>query len=60
MKKGDVVKSKDDFHPFFRKGDKFIVIKINTEEGLMPVEALHFKTKQSYGFREFELEVVAE
>ena len=56
MKKGQIVKSIEDFRPLFRKGDLFKIIKINKDPALMNVEALHLRDKQIYGFDTWELE----
>jgi hypothetical protein len=50
------LKSKIDFKPLFYKGDKFIIIKRNTDVGLYPIIALRIKDKNIYGFEEDELE----
>lgn len=56
MKVNQVVKTKEDFMPLYRKGEKFKVIRINKDENLMPVEAVSFKTGEIYGFEEKEFE----
>ena len=48
--------SKITFEPLFKKGDKFIIVNRNTDENLMPVEALKIKSKRIYGFEINELE----
>jgi hypothetical protein len=45
--------AKEDFKPLYYKGDKFKIIKINNHLDLLPLECLHFKTRNVYGF-EFE------
>ena len=49
-------KAKFDFKPLFRKGDTFKIIKRNKDPNLMPIEALHLRSKKVYGFEEGELE----
>jgi len=56
MKPNDIVKPKESFYPLYNKKDFFKVIKINTEEGRMPIEAMKLKDKKIYGFDEGELE----
>ena len=48
--------AKEDFYPLYRKGDKFVIVKRNTDENLAPVEAKHLKSKEIYGFCEEEFE----
>ena len=55
MREGQIVKSKEDYRPLYKKGDKFKIIKLNTGENLMPIEALHLRTKEIYGFNRNEL-----
>jgi len=50
------MKAKDTFKPLYFKGDKFKIIKRNTEEGVAPIEAMRLKDKEIYGFEEGELE----
>jgi len=49
-------KAKFGCEPLYREGDKFRVVKKNKDPNLMPIEALHLRTKQVYGFEEDELE----
>lgn len=50
------VRTKIEYKPLFRKGDKFKIIKINDDPNLMPIEAIRLKDRQIYGFEEGELE----
>lgn len=50
--------SKIDCEPLFRKGDKFIIMNINTNPNLMEIEAMKLKSKRIYGFNEGELELL--
>jgi len=54
FKVGQIVKTKKDFMPLFRKGEKFKIIRINTDERLMPIEALSLFSKEIYGFEKEE------
>jgi hypothetical protein len=50
------LRAKADFHPLYRRGDAFKIVKINSDPDRMPIEALHLWSKQVYGFEEGELE----
>lgn len=50
-----IFEAKEDYFPLYRKGDKFIIVKINKNPDLMPIEALRLKNKKIYGFEEDEL-----
>jgi len=43
------------FEPLFYEGDKFKIVKINTDQDLMPIEAVKIKSGRVYGFFEGEL-----
>lgn len=43
------------FEPLFFKGDKFRIVKRNTDPDLMPIEAVKLSSKNIYGFNEGEL-----
>lgn len=55
MYKGEIVKTKSEFKPLFKKGEKFKIIRMNFEDGLMPVEAKSLRTGEVYGFELGEL-----
>ena len=48
--------AKEDCMPLFRKGDRFVIIKRNSNPQLMPLEAMKLKDHRVYGFYEGELE----
>lgn len=50
------LKAKNDCQPLFKKGDEFIVVKINRDPLFLPIEAKHLKSGETYGFYEGELE----
>ena len=50
-----IYKAKETFEPLYYKGDKFIIVKRNTDENLMPVEAKHLRSGRIYGFEVGEL-----
>lgn len=52
----EIVKAKEDYHPLYRKGDKFKIIKINKNPELMPIESMRIKDGEIYGFFDDELE----
>jgi hypothetical protein len=56
VKINQIVIVKEGLFSLYRKGDKFKIIKINDEPDLMPIEALHLRTKEIYGFVEEEFE----
>lgn len=56
MKINKIFKAKESFYPLYKKGDKFKIIKLNNDPDLTPIEALHLKSKEVYGFVESELE----
>lgn len=45
-----------DSSPLFRRGDKFRIVHINEDPDLMPIEALHFRSRRIYGMEEEWLE----
>lgn len=47
--------AKEDCMPLFRKGDKFAIVKRNSNLQLMPIEAMRIKNKKIYGFYGGEL-----
>jgi hypothetical protein len=51
-----IYKTKEDFLPLFRKGDRFKILKLNEDINLMPIEALRLKDGKIYGFEENEFE----
>lgn len=51
-------KSKISFEPLFKEGDKFIIIKFNTDKQMLPITAMRLKDKQFYGFEDGELELI--
>ena len=56
MRKNQIVKAKEGMGKLYMKGDKFKILKINKDPDLMPIEALHLKSKETYGFTEEEIE----
>ena len=50
FEKGDIFIAKEEFIPLYRKGDRFRIVKINRDKGLLPIEALHLRTGNVYGF----------
>ena len=42
--------------PLFREGDKFIIVRRETDSDLTPIIAMRLKDKQVYGFNEGELQ----
>ena len=56
MKINQKVRTKEEFKPLYRKGDRFKIIKINQDEGLTPIEAFRLKDGKCYGFELNELE----
>ena len=55
MKIGQIKIAKESFSPLYMKGDKFKIIKLNTDYNLKPIEALRIKDGRIYGFEEGEL-----
>ena len=53
--KQNLKKAKEDFKSLYKKDDLFKIIKINKEPEMMPIEALHLKSQQIFGFVEDEL-----
>jgi hypothetical protein len=51
-------KTKIDFQPLFRKGDRFTLVKKNNNPDLMPIEARSIKDGWIFGFEEDELEEI--
>ena len=58
LKKGMFFTPKQEFYPLYRKGDKFKIVKINKEKDLLPIESLHLRTKQIYGFERDEIQII--
>lgn len=54
MKTNQIVKTKEGMMPLYRKDDEFKIIRLNKEEGLIPIEARHLKSGRIYGFNEWE------
>jgi len=50
------MKVKESFIPLYRKGDKFKIIKRNSDKDLISIEAMRLKDKQIYGVEMEELE----
>ena len=50
VEKGFIFIAKEGFEPLYRKGDKFKIIKFNKDKDLLPIEALHLRTGNVYGF----------
>ena len=48
-------KAKEDYFPLYRKGDEFIIVKVNKDPDLMPIEAMRLKNKAIYGFEKEEI-----
>jgi len=48
--------AKETMHPLYQKGDKFEIIKLNSDPDLVPIIAKRLKTGDMYGFYEGELE----
>ena len=42
-------------HPLYHKGDKFVIIRTNSDIHRMPIEARRLKDGCIYGFEEGEL-----
>lgn len=43
-------RAKEDFFPFYRKGDEFIILDITTDERLLPVIAERVRDRNIYYF----------
>lgn len=56
QKMDKIKKAKQSFYPLFRKGDEFKIVGENNSSFLMPIEAMHLKSGEVYGFEEWELE----
>lgn len=53
----DMCISKIDSLPLFREGDRFKIIQRNDDPDLMPIEALHLRSRRIYGMEEDWLEM---
>lgn len=50
-----VKSAREGFEPLYKRGDKFIIVKLNSDPNLTPIEAKHLRSGRIYGFNEGEL-----
>ena len=55
-KEGKIVKVKEGLPPLYHKNDEFKILKIENEDGDLPIQAMRLRDKQIYYFYEGELE----